>query len=102
MIVKATPTIETLSKLAADLHRQLEALPLYREYMAVRKTLDDLQGIRRTTTVPVGMAVETNSTGGQEDYNTPRVRLGRITALTAAVQALKEAGRPMNIHELVE
>jgi hypothetical protein len=75
-------TEATLTKLAQDLQRQLESNPIFRELIFVRKALAEIQS---------------SSSSAKTDK-----RLGRVTAVSAACEALKEAGRPMSIHELVE
>jgi HB1, ASXL, restriction endonuclease HTH domain len=88
-------TIETLTKLASELERKLLQIPIYREYQAVRKTLAELSG------GPVKVSLE-KPDSAEIPYRPVTVRLGRLTSIGAATKALREAGRPMTIHELVE
>jgi len=92
-----TTTYETLSKLAAELEQKLQKIHIYREYLAIRRTLAELSG------GPVGVRISsTRPPLAQTPYTIRAARLGRLTAIGAATKALREAGRPMTIHELVE
>lgn len=81
---------ETLRELEQELEHKCLDIPAYRDLLAVRKMLAD----RRDATVA---DIVSNI-----PYKPRTVRLGRITAIGAATKALTEAGRPMNIHEMVE
>jgi hypothetical protein len=84
---------ETLTELAEELEQKLLDIPIYRDLLAVRKMLAE-----RNAPIKLAEKGVTSNT-----FYTPRVvRLGRITAIGAALRALTEAGRPMHIHELVE
>lgn len=86
---------ETLTKLAEELERELLQNTLYRDLLAVRKMLAE-RGTR-----PVVVST-TRARPPEAPYRPVAIRLGRITAISAAMKALSEAGRPMTIHELVE
>jgi|ERR1700730_15458145 len=77
---------ESLQLLAEELRQQLEDLAIYRDYLTVKQILAERQGGPRDVA----------------PYKPRPIRLGRITAIGAATEALKEANRPLNINELVE
>jgi superfamily II RNA helicase len=87
-------TEATLTKLAQDLQRQLESNPIYRELVLVRKALAEIKS--------TSSSGKNNTTEQIVSYTRVPKRLGRVTAVSAACEALKEAGRPMSIHELLE
>jgi hypothetical protein len=88
-------TEATLTKLAQDLQRQLESNPIFRELIFVRKALAEIQSSSSSAKTDTANNLIVS-------YKPSPKRLGRVTAVSAACEALKEAGRPMSIHELVE
>jgi len=86
---------ESLLILADGLEDRLLDTPIYRDLLTIRKILAERHG------GPVGVP-SAASTTPDTAYKARIVRLGRITAIGAAIKALEAAGRPMNIHELVE
>jgi superfamily II RNA helicase len=88
-------TEATLTKLAQDLQRQLESNSIYRELTLVRKALAEIQSSSSSTKTDTAKKLIVSSKPSPQ-------RLGRVTAVSAACEALKEAGRPMSIHELLE
>ena len=88
---------ETLRMLSEELEEDLLLNePKYRDLLAVRTALAE-RGEGRPKIVSFSKPVT-----AETPYRPVAVRLGRVTAVSAAVKALKEAGRPMTIHELVE
>ena len=94
---------ETLLMIEEELEGDLLLnTPKYRDLMAIRKMLAD-RNLAPAAAVRSPPVVSRTKPGTAETpYRPVTVRLGRVTAISAAVMALNEAGRPMNIHELVE
>ena len=89
---------ETLQILAEELEQKLLKNAVYRDFVRVQRLLAERRG--GPAKVDLGRPPATSIT--PTPYRGVTVRLGRITAIGAATKALKEAGRPMNIHELAE
>jgi hypothetical protein len=89
----STPSLMALGQ---NLEAELQKSPIYRDFVVVRKLLAARQhtgGVRVSYDRP---------TDPETPYRPVTVRLGRVTAIGAALMALEHAGRPMNIHELVD
>jgi hypothetical protein len=87
-------TLETLEQLAKKLERQLNADPVYREWLAVQKTIAELRG------VPAPMQSREPASGVA--YSTRPTRGDRVTSITATCRALDEAGRPLSTRDLLD
>jgi hypothetical protein len=86
---KNSTTIEALTLLSQRLEREWKSSTAYREWSVVQKSLAELSG-------------GSVSVVGPSRYNLRPVRMGRVTSISAAMEAIKAAGRPLSTRELLE
>lgn len=81
---------EALEKLAEGMERKLQTNPLFREWMTVKRAIDEL-----------GANVAAVQKPPRSDAFL-QVAKGRVTCASAATAALEDAGRPLATRELLE